>query len=48
MVAIVNSTITGTSQVYSIVGREHDIDNDEKNINFFFFLDHYRHSLKSI
>lgn len=29
--------MTGTPQVFSIVGREHDIDNDEKNISIFFF-----------
>lgn len=29
--------MTGTPQVFSLVGREHDIDNDEKYINFFFF-----------
>ena len=29
--------MTGTPQVFSVVGRERDIDNDEKNINFFFF-----------
>lgn len=39
--------MTGTPQVFSIVGMEHDIDNDEKNISIF-FLDHCRHSLQSI
>ena len=28
--------MTGTPQVSSIVGRAHDIDNNEKNISFFF------------
>ena len=36
MTTIVNSTITGTPQVYSVVDRKHDIENDEKNINYFF------------